>query len=116
MAKAKINKVKAQSRLSITGQFSRCVEISTYKDRKGLEREIYHMVLDDDETRLFSLFERVDFKLELGACCVPVVAVIPSAYIDKHGQPKPQNVSVVNWVLAKRDAERGEDVESEEEL
>ena len=109
MAKAKAKtkaKAKAQAQIPEGGQFARCVEINEYEDKKGRDKEIYTMILDDVETQTFSLFERNDFKLELNTCCVPVVAVIPSAYIDKNGRPRAQNAPVVNWVI---DPERSAD-------
>jgi len=112
MAKAKAKtkaKAKAQAQIPEGGQFARCVEINEYEDKKGRDKEIYTMILDDVETQTFTLFERPDFKLELNTCCVPVVAIIPSAYIDKNGRPRAQNAPVVNWVIDTSRSEGNDD-------
>jgi len=124
MAKAKTKakakaKVKANTGLQLpkTPQYSEVVEVFEYTDKKGRDKEIYTMALDGDTTpsQLFKLFERPDFKLELGDTCLPVISVVPSAYFDSHGQPKPQNISVVNWVKSDGEVEEEPEEEAEEE-
>jgi hypothetical protein len=58
------------------------------------------------------LFERNNFKLKLGDCCVPVITIVPIGYLDKQNQPKSRNTYMVDWVL---DPERSgeEDLEAD---
>jgi len=91
---------KSQPQTSVGNQFVRCVEINTYEDKKGKEKEIYTMCLDDNEQQLFTLFESKTFKAKLDECFYPLISIIPTAYIDKQNQPRAKNTPVVTWVSA----------------
>jgi len=83
-------------------QYGEVVEVFEFETKKGKDMEMYTLALDGkrDPYSLFRLFEREGFKLELGDILVPVIRVAASAYLDSRGQAKPQNITVVEWVLS----------------
>jgi len=114
-AKTKQAKTKAKPQVLASNQFGRVVEINTYEDKKGNDKEIYTVALDDNEFLLFTLFERKDFKLRLDDIVLPSIAIVPMGYMDKNNQPKSRNTPVVNWVLSTGEVEEDSE-DSEEDL
>jgi len=98
MAKSRTSSKQTQPQASAGNQFARCVEINTYEDKKGREKEIYTMCLDDNEHQTFTMFESKSFKAHLDECFVPLVIIVPTGYLDRNGQPKSKNTPMVNWV------------------
>jgi len=115
MAKSKTRRAKEHVPEFKGDQFSRCVEINTYENKKGKEMEIYTMVLDGNEFQPFTLFERSGFKLRLDDCCLPVIAIVPTGYLDKNNQPRSRNIPMVNWVLSGEQLEHGQDEQESHE-
>jgi hypothetical protein len=96
------------------------VEVFEFETKKGKDMELYTLALDGKrvQSHLFKLFEQEGFKLELGDILKPVIGVAASAYIDNRGQARPQNITVINWVLSTGEVveESGSDINASETL
>jgi len=115
-AKTKAKATRSQVQIPEGGYFIRCVEINTYEDKKGREKEIYTTILNDNEQQTVTLFERDNFKLKLNDCCVPVISIVPIGYLDKQNQPKSRNTYVVDWVFdPERSADNDDDLDDTEQ-